>query len=101
MPEPFIGLRARQARGATGGARERGAAERSPTAVQGDLRSPRGPGTPRAGLRPGAPDERRRPARRGPCERRQGRAGYIRAIIAWPKPEHDTCVAPSISRAKS
>ena len=26
---------------------------------------------------------------------------YIRSIIAWPKPEHDTCVAPSISRAKS
>ena len=26
---------------------------------------------------------------------------YIRSIIAWPKPEHDTCVAPSIRRAKS
>ena len=28
-------------------------------------------------------------------------AGYICAIIAWPKPEHDTCVAPGRSRAKS
>ena len=29
------------------------------------------------------------------------RSRYIRSIIAWPKPEHDTCVAPSIRRAKS
>jgi len=29
------------------------------------------------------------------------RSGYMRSIIAWPKPEHDTCFAPSISRAKS
>lgn len=28
-------------------------------------------------------------------------ADYIFAIIAWPKPEHDTCVAPGMSRAKS
>jgi hypothetical protein len=28
-------------------------------------------------------------------------ARYILSIIAWPKPEHDTCVAPGISRAKS
>ncbi len=26
---------------------------------------------------------------------------YMRSIIAFPKPEHDTCVAPGISRAKS
>ena len=26
---------------------------------------------------------------------------YIRSIIALPKPEHDTCVAPGIRRAKS
>ncbi len=26
---------------------------------------------------------------------------YIWSIITWPKPEHDTCVAPSIRRAKS
>ena len=29
------------------------------------------------------------------------RGVYIRSIIAWPKPEQDTCVAPSIRRAKS
>jgi hypothetical protein len=27
--------------------------------------------------------------------------GYILSIIARPKPEHDTCFAPGISRAKS
>jgi hypothetical protein len=26
---------------------------------------------------------------------------YMLAIIALPKPEHDSCVAPSIKRAKS
>ena len=26
---------------------------------------------------------------------------YIRSIIAWPNPEHETCVAPVMSRAKS
>ena len=26
---------------------------------------------------------------------------YIRSIIAFPNPEHDTCVAPGINRAKS
>src|SRR6185312_16155614 len=26
---------------------------------------------------------------------------YMRSIIAWPKPEVDTCFAPSIRRAKS
>ena len=26
---------------------------------------------------------------------------YIMSIITWPKPEHETWVAPSISRAKS
>ncbi len=26
---------------------------------------------------------------------------YILSIIAWPKPEHDTCFEPGISRAKS
>jgi len=29
------------------------------------------------------------------------RGGYIRSIIAWPKPEQETCFAPCISRAKS
>src|SRR6185369_15092343 len=29
------------------------------------------------------------------------RAGYIRSIIAFPNPEHETCVDPDISRAKS
>ena len=29
------------------------------------------------------------------------RSDYIRSIMALPKPEHDTCVAPGISRAKS
>ena len=33
---------------------------------------------------------------------RIGPAGaYMRSIIAWPKPEHDTFFAPSICRAKS
>ncbi len=26
---------------------------------------------------------------------------HMLSIITWPKPEHDTCVAPSIRRAKS
>ena len=41
-------------------------------------------------------------ARPGPGggPRRPG-CGYIRSIIALPKPEHETCVAPCISRAKS
>ena len=30
-----------------------------------------------------------------------GASPYIRSIIAWPKPEHDTCFAPGIKRAKS
>ena len=30
-----------------------------------------------------------------------GRRSYIRSIMAWPKPEQDTCVAPGIRRAKS
>ncbi len=29
------------------------------------------------------------------------RKNYMWSIITCPKPEHDTCVAPSISRAKS
>jgi hypothetical protein len=29
------------------------------------------------------------------------RPRYIMSIMTWPKPEHETCVAPSISRAKS
>jgi hypothetical protein len=33
---------------------------------------------------------------RTPLER-----SHIRSIITWPKPEHDTWVAPSIRRAKS
>ena len=28
-------------------------------------------------------------------------ARYMLSIITWPKPEHDTWVAPSIRRAKS
>ena len=33
------------------------------------------------------------------CNTRSGR--YILSIIACPKPEHETCVAPGIRRAKS
>ena len=36
-------------------------------------------------------------AERPPRSRRR----YIRSIMALPKPEHDTCVAPGIRRAKS
>jgi len=32
---------------------------------------------------------------------RPGRKSYIRSIMALPKPEQDTCVAPGIKRAKS
>ena len=55
----------------------------------------------------GAPQRTRRPPGfasegRGRRPAATGRAkGYIFAIIAWPKPEHDTCVAPGRSRAKS
>ena len=48
--------------------------------------------------------ERRQDPGRPPTPRAAatGRAAdYIFAIIAWPKPEHDTCVAPGMSRAKS
>jgi hypothetical protein len=30
-----------------------------------------------------------------------GSRRYILSIMAWPKPEHDTCLAPGMSRAKS
>ena len=30
-----------------------------------------------------------------------GEADHMWSIITWPKPEHETCVAPSIRRAKS
>ena len=47
-----------------------------------------------------------RPAGMGCCAcDTQSNAGenphYMRSIIAWPKPEHDTCFAPCIWRAKS
>ena len=48
----------------------------------------------------GAVDKARRTA--GFFLRAERRAlAYMRSIITWPKPEQDTCVAPSISRAKS
>jgi hypothetical protein len=44
-----------------------------------------------------APGERHTPAGRAAARARY----FMRSIIALPKPEQDTCVAPSISRAKS
>jgi hypothetical protein len=37
----------------------------------------------------------------GPSQLRGRSRDHILAIIACPKPEHDSCVAPCISRAKS
>lgn len=31
----------------------------------------------------------------------RGKPDYMLSIMTWPKPEHDTWVAPSIRRAKS
>ena len=44
----------------------------------------------------GQPDEQRSPERSRPQ-----RTPHMCSIITCPKPEHDTCVAPSIRRAKS
>ena len=50
--------------------------------------------SPRNGVK-GMPRVRKRGRRRAPG------TAYIRSIIALPKPEQETCVAPCISRAKS
>jgi hypothetical protein len=47
-----------------------------------------------AGPTLGRADRRRQLSRLHPPD-------HMRSIIAWPNPEHDTCVAPCISRAKS
>ena len=48
---------------------------------------------------PGAPD--RKDQRDGSTRKTRVDEDYMLSIITCPKPEQDTCVAPSISRAKS
>ena len=61
-----------------------------------------GPGAPRTSHRKAASGARFPGACPTPRAAATGGAeGYICAIIAWPKPEHDTCVASGRSRAKS
>jgi hypothetical protein len=58
---------------------------------------------PRAGpaLRIRAAQARTQPRRCGNEVRARYATRYMRSIIAWPKAEVETCLAPGISRAKS
>ncbi len=71
-----------------------------PRFARGAARDARAQESVAAGARPRLHSPKEDPPRGEPFADGQ-LVRYIRSIIALPKPEHDTCFAPCMSRAKS